>query len=43
MREKKSGKKLFYEKLRHVPGRRALQKSEDEKSKPVPVRALRFA
>ena len=32
----KNEKKIFYEKIRHVPGRRSVQKTEDEKSKPVP-------
>ena len=31
----KNEKKIFYEKIRHVPGRRSVQKTEDEKSKPV--------
>ena len=34
---KKMKEKIFYEKIRHVPGRRSVQKTEDEKSKPVPV------
>ena len=42
MRAKKSGKKLFYEKLRHVPGRRLLLKSENKKSKPVRYLKLVF-
>ena len=36
----KNEKKIFYEKIRHVPGRRSVQKPEDEKSKPVQNRTV---